>query len=199
VIRAIFFDFGGVLMRTEYQAPREYLAERLNMEYDDLVRLVFDSEVSRQASLGRATVDEHWSAVMKRINRPPSEAKLIRDEFFAGDVLDRTFVDLIRSLRQSGKYKTGLISNAWNDLRGYLEKEKISDAFDTMVISAEVGVMKPEAKIFQIALDQLKVRPREALLVDDFEVNIEGCQKVGMQGLLFQDAETDIEKIRALL
>mgnify|MGYP000291172440 CR=1 FL=1 len=199
MIRAIFFDFGGVLMRTEYQAPRQHLAERLNMEYDDLVRLVFDSDVSRQASVGEVTVEQHWDAVMKKLNRPASEAKAIRDEFFAGDILDRTLVELIRSLRRSRKYKTGLISNAWNDLRALIEREKIDDAFDTMVISAEVGVMKPDAKIFKIALDQLKVPAKDAMFVDDFVENIEGCQKAGMKGLLFQNAETDIEKIKALL
>ncbi len=186
-------------MRTEYQAPREHLAERLNMEYDDLVRLVFDSEVSRQASIGAVTVDQHWDAVMKRLNRPASEAKAIRNEFFGGDVLDRTLINLIRSLRRSRKYRTGLISNAWNDLRGFIEKEKFDDAFDAMIISAEVGVMKPDAKIFKIALEQLKVPAKEAMFVDDFEENIEGCEKVGMKGLLFHDAETDIEKIKALL
>jgi putative hydrolase of the HAD superfamily len=199
VIRAIFFDFGGVLMRTEYQAPRQHLAERLNMEYDDLVRLVFDSEVSRQASIGAATVEQHWDSVMKKLNRPATEARAIRDEFFAGDILDRTLIDLIRSLRTSRKYKTGLISNAWNDLRGFIEKEKFDDAFDRMVISAEVGVMKPDARIFQIALAQLKVPARDAMFVDDFVENIEGCQKVGMKGMLFHDAESDIEKLRALL
>jgi epoxide hydrolase-like predicted phosphatase len=197
VIRAIFFDFGGVLMRTEYQAPRQHLAERLNMEYDDLVRLVFDSEVSRQASIGAATVDQHWDAVMKRLNRSSSEARAIREEFFGGDILDRTLINLIRSLR--GKYKTGLISNAWNDLRDFIQKEKFDDAFDTMIISAEVGVMKPDAKIFKIALDRLKVPAKEAMFVDDFVENIEGCEKVGMKGMLFQDAETDIEKLKALL
>jgi epoxide hydrolase-like predicted phosphatase len=197
VIRAIFFDFGGVLMRTEYQAPRQHLAERLNMEYDDLVRLVFDSEVSRQASIGAATVDQHWDAVMKRLNRSSSEARAIREEFFGGDILDRTLINLIRSLR--GKYKTGLISNAWNDLRDFIKKEKFDDAFDTMIISAEVGVMKPDAKIFKIALDRLKVPAKEAMFVDDFVENIEGCEKVGMKGMLFQDAETDIEKLKALL
>ena len=43
-IRAVFFDLGGVILRTEYQAPRQHLAEKLGMEYDDLVKVVFDSE-----------------------------------------------------------------------------------------------------------------------------------------------------------
>ena len=197
MIRAIFFDFGGVILRTEYQSPRQHLAERLNMEYDDLVRLVFDSETSRKACLGAATVDAHWTAVMKKLNRPVSESHAFRDEFFGGDVLDRELIQLMRELRT--KYKIGLISNAWNDLRDYITRQKFVDVFDAMTISAEVGVVKPEAKIFQIALDQLQVRAKEAMLVDDFIENIEGCQKIGMQGLHFKDPEKAFRKLKALL
>lgn len=197
MVRAIFFDFGGVILRTEYQSPRQHLAERLNMEYDDLVRLVFDSETSRKASIGVATVDAHWAAVMKRLNRPVVEAQSIRDEFFGGDVLDRGLIQLMRDLRS--KYKIGLISNAWNDLREYIAKQGFADVFDAMIISAEVGVVKPDARIFQIALDQFQVRAKEAMFVDDFKENIEGCEKVGMQGLLFRDPERDIQKLKALL
>jgi epoxide hydrolase-like predicted phosphatase len=197
VVRAIFFDFGGVIMRTEHQSPRQHLAERLNMEYDDLVRLVFDSETSRKASIGMQTVDAHWAAVMKKLNLPLSESQSIRTEFFGGDVLDRGLIQLMRDLR--AKYKIGLISNAWNDLRDYIIKHKFADVFDTMIISAEVGMVKPDAKIFQLALDQLQVRAKEAMFVDDFKVNIEGCEKVGMKGLLFKDPERDIQKLKALL
>lgn len=197
MIRAIFFDFGGVILRTEYQSPRQHLAERLNMEYDDLVRLVFDSETSRKASIGVQTVDAHWAAVMKKLNLPLSESQSIRKEFFDGDVLDRSLIQLMRDLR--AKYKIGLISNAWNDLRDYIVRQKFADVFDTMIISAEVGVVKPDAKIFQIALDQLRVQAKEAMFVDDFKVNIEGCEKVGMKGFLFKDPERDIQKLKALL
>lgn len=195
--RAIYFDFGGVIMRTEYQAPRQHLAERLNMEYDDLVRLVFDSETSRKASVGAATVEAHWASVMKKLRLPASEAGAIREEFFAGDVLDRNLINFIRSLR--GRYKTGMISNAWNDLRGFIEKEKFDDAFDAMIISAEVGVVKPDARIFQVALEQLQVQAEDAMFVDDFVENVDGCEEVGMTGFHFIDPEKDIQRLKALL
>jgi HAD superfamily hydrolase (TIGR01509 family) len=184
-------------MRTEYQAPRQHLAERLNMEYDDLVRLVFDSETSRKASVGAATVEAHWASVMKKLRLPASEAGAIREEFFAGDVLDRNLINFIRSLR--GRYKTGMISNAWNDLRGFIEKEKFDDAFDAMIISAEVGVVKPDARIFQVALEQLQVQAEDAMFVDDFVENVDGCEEVGMTGFHFIDPEKDIQRLKALL
>lgn len=196
-IRAVFFDLGGVILRTEYQAPRQHLAEKLGMEYDDLVKVVFDSESGYQASMGAITPDEHWAAVIKRLKRPASEMDAIRHEFFAGDIIDRTLLEFLRSLR--GTYKTGLISNAWGDLRDYIVREKFDDAFDHMIISAEVGAVKPEAKIYKIALEQAGVHANEAVFVDDFAVNIEGCEKVGMQGIYFEDTESTLLQLRELL
>jgi len=196
-IKAVFFDLGGVIVRTEFQSPRQQLAERLGMEYDDLDRIVFDSESGRLAALGQVTADQHWISILSRLKRPDSELSAIRQEFFAGDIVDRTLVEYIRSLR--GKYKTGLISNAWSDLRDFIVREKFDDAFDKMIISSEVGAAKPEPKIFQIALEQFGVKPKEALFVDDFYVNIEGCEKVGMKGIHFKDAESTLKQLKELL
>ena len=196
-IRAVFFDLGGVILRTEYQAPRQHLAEKLGMEYDDLVKVVFDSESGYKASIGAITPDEHWASVTKRLKRPASEMEALRHEFFAGDIIDRTLLEFLRSLR--GTYKTGLISNAWGDLRDYIVREKFDDAFDHIIISAEVGAVKPDAKIFKIALEQAGVQAHEAVLVDDFAVNIEGCEKVGMQGIYFEDAESTLLQLKELL
>jgi epoxide hydrolase-like predicted phosphatase len=196
-IKAVFFDLGGVIVRTEFQAPRQQLAERLGMEYEDLSKIVFDSDSGIRASMGEITSADHWALVLKRLKRPASEISLIRDEFFAGDIVDRTLVEYIRSLR--GKYKTGLISNAWSDLRDFVVREKFDDAFDTMIISAEVGAMKPEPKIFQIALEQFGVKPKEAVFVDDFYINIEGCEKVGMKRIHFKDVESTLQQLKKLL
>ena len=196
-IKAVLFDLGGVILRTEFQAPRQHLAERLHMEYDDLVKIVFDSPTAQQASVGEVTADEHWVSVMKRLKRPDAEMQAIRDEFFAGDVIDRDLLEFLRSLR--GKYKTGLISNAWDDLREYILKEKFDDAFDKMIISAEVKVTKPSAKIYKIALEQLKVSPNEAVFVDDFIENIEGCEKLGITGIHFKDAESALQQLKQLI
>ena len=196
-IRAVFFDLGGVIVRTEYQAPRERLAERLGMEYEDLSKIVFDSETGYQASIGAITSLQHWESVMKRLRRPYEEIAVIRDEFFAGDIIDHEILHFLRSLR--GKCKTGLISNAWSDLRDYIVREKFDDAFDHIIISAEVGVAKPEAEIYQIALEQAGVNPSEAVFVDDFYVNIEGCEKVGIKGIHFKDTSSALQQLKLLL
>lgn len=195
-IHAVFFDLGGVILRTEYQAPREQLAERLNMTYEELAKIVFDSETSRLASLGKITVDQHWDAVVRRLGRPQSETAAIRAQFFAGDVLDGGLVAAIRSMRD--RVHTGLISNGWPDVREYILRNHFEDAFESIVISAEVGVLKPQREIFQIALDRLGVSPTESAFVDDTRRNVEAARAIGMQGIEFRDpaqAEADLDSL----
>jgi epoxide hydrolase-like predicted phosphatase len=196
-IRAVFFDLGGVIVRTEFQSPRQHLAERLGMEYEGLVRLVFESETSRQASLGLISEDEHWAAVMRRLHLPESQTQAVRDEFFAGDITDIALLDFMRGLRR--QYKVGLISNAWSGLRPWIIAKKFEDAFDAMTISAEIGVMKPDARIFQLALEKLGVLPAEAVLLDDFPENVAGARAVGMQAIHFTQPEQALKELKQLL
>jgi epoxide hydrolase-like predicted phosphatase len=196
-IRAVFFDLGGVIVRTEFQSPRQHLAERLNQEYEDLVRLVFESETSRMASLGKLSVEEHWAAVVEKLHLPVTESKAVYAEFFAGDFLDRELVAFIDSLRPA--HKTGLITNAWGDMRSYLGREKVTGAFDVLIVSAEVGVLKPQPRIYELALAQAGVTAQEAIFVDDTAVNVEAAAKLGMTGILFKDREQTISEINRLI
>lgn len=196
-IRAVFFDLGGVLLRTEFQSPRERLAEEVGLTYEELVKIVFESKSSQEASIGKISEDEHWKFVARALHRPLKEREAIQKEFFAGDIIDRELIAFIRSLRP--RYGTGLISNAWDGLRSYMEREQLADAFDVLTISAEVGVMKPGATIFEHAFEQLEVKPREAVFIDDFAENIAGCEAVGMHGILFKSTEQTLKDLKKLL
>jgi epoxide hydrolase-like predicted phosphatase len=196
-IKAIFFDFGGVIQRTEYQSPRQQLAQKFGMEYEDIDNIVFNSLTAKQATTGEIQVSEHWSAIAKRFKLNKDEIVKFENEFFAGDVIDHELMQFIRLLRP--KYKVGLISNAWSDMREYLIKQKLDDAFDTLTISAEVKSAKPEAKIYLHALEQAEVKASEAVFVDDVAANIEACQKLGMHGILFRDVNEVMNQIKKLL
>jgi epoxide hydrolase-like predicted phosphatase len=199
-IKAVFFDLGGVIVRTEYQAPRQHLAESLGMDYDDIDKIVFGGGLNgsaARATVGEIAEDEHWLNVMKVLKRAASDCEHIRDEFFAGDVIDHDILNFLRLIKP--KYKTGLISNAWSGLRNYIVREKFDDVFDHMIISAEVGVAKPDVRIFQIALEQLQVKAKEAIFVDDFIENIEACQAIGMRGIHFKSSESALEQLKKLL
>ena len=155
------------------------------MTYEDIGKIVFESETARKASLGEVSVEEHWLAVTRRLRLPASAAESIRTEFFAGDVIDRDLLDFIRSLRP--RYQTGVISNAWGDFRGYIVKHQFDDAFDTLIISAEIGMMKPQLEVYQLALKQAQVKANEAAFIDDTPRNVEAANTLGMHGIVFRD------------
>ncbi len=196
-IRAVFFDFGGVIQRTEYQAPRQHLAERFGMDYADIDNIVFNSPSAKQATVGEIPVEKHWEAIAKRLKIAKNEIADVEREFFAGDIVDHSILDYLRSLRP--RFVTGLISNAWSDMREYLVRKKMDDAFEYLTISAEVGVAKPEAKIYLLALEQAKVQPEAAVFVDDVPANIEACEQVGMKGILFKDPQEAMTQLKKLL
>lgn len=197
-LRAVIFDFGGVLVRTEDRTPRERLASRLGLTYDQLTDMIFNSQSARRAALGEITTQEHWEALRLRLGLSPDEFPDVPVEFWGGDTLDRELVDYIQSLRP--RYKTGLISNAWDDLRDVLVKGwMIADYFDQIVISAEVGITKPDPEIYHIALKRLAVKPQEAVFVDDFPENIEGAREVGLQAIQFEGSIQVREALNNLL
>jgi epoxide hydrolase-like predicted phosphatase len=196
-IKAIFFDFGGVILRTEYQAPRQQLAERFNMEYEDIDKAVFGSPSALRASLGEITEAEHWKEIGKRFKLTDANLKAFEESFFAGDVIDRDFLEYIDTLRP--KHHVGLISNAWSGLRDYMTREKVIQFFDSVTISAEVGAVKPEPKILQLALEQAGVKAEEAVFVDDFQANIVACESIGMKGILFKSPQDVIKQLYQVL
>jgi putative hydrolase of the HAD superfamily len=188
LIKAIYFDIGGVLVRTEDKTPRARLAARLGMTPEALEELVFMGQSGRQAQRGEITAEQQWAYVCRQIHWPVAGWRDLEAEFFTGDRLDIELVDFIRRLH--GRYKTGVISNALSNVREAIEdKWRMADAFDAITISAEVGVMKPDPRIFHIALQTLGVQPAEAVFVDDFLHNVEGARAVGMHAIQFRSPE----------
>jgi putative hydrolase of the HAD superfamily len=189
---------GGVILRTEDQSGRKRWEERLGLPPGELSRLVFDGEASRKAVVGRASEDDIWSWVLARLGLPESERQALIDGFFGGDKVDDRLVAFIRGLRPA--FKTGMITNAWPNVRHHLENEwHVGDAFDLIVISAEEGIVKPDPRIYRLALERLGVAPGESVFVDDMEENIAGAQAVGMQGIRFEGPEQAIYAVREVL
>ncbi len=196
-IRALYFDFGGVLVRTEDPAPRARLAEALGLSSREIERLVFESASAERAMVGEIPEEQHWQAVARTLKLPESEIPRLHEEFFIGDRWDSALFDFLR--RQRKTVKTGLISNAWSGLRSVIVNEKLDDAFDAMIISAEVGVAKPDAGIFRLALEKLGIEPQEAVFVDDVLVNVEAAQAVGMHAIQFTRTEAVLAELKPLL
>lgn len=198
LIRAVIFDLGGVLVRTEDLSPRRKLAERLGMTYEEISRLIFEDRSAIQATLGRVTTKEHWETVRAALDMDPEDFPSVPLEFWGGDRLDTDLVEYIRSLRP--RYKTGLLSNAWDNLRNVLiEDWKIADAFDEMIISAEVGMAKPDRRIYRLAADRLGVEPQEAVFIDDVLENIKAARAAGLRGIHFQSRAQTLAELEGML
>jgi len=197
-IQAVIFDMGGVLLRTEDQATRTRIAAHLGMDYDELSALVFDSQSSHQAMVGEITAAEHWKSVQETLGLSDDEFPQVQLEFWGGDTMDEDLVNYLRDLRP--RYKTALLSNAWDDLRQNIEDFwKITDAFDEIVISAEVGLVKPDPGIYQRAISDLGINPDEAVFVDDFLHNIEAARIEGLQVIHFKGPDQALKDLQRML
>jgi epoxide hydrolase-like predicted phosphatase len=197
-IEAVIFDLGGVLVRTEDRLPRARLAAQLGMTYETLEAAVFDSPTGFNAAVGKLSTLDHWRSVLASLNLDESKLQEVQAGFWGGDKLDLELVALLRSLR--GRYRTALLSNAWDDLRQVLaDRWRITDAFDEMIISAEVGLAKPDPRIYHLAAQRLQVEPGQAVFVDDMPRNIDAAREQGMHAIRFIDAQQTRNDLMALL
>jgi putative hydrolase of the HAD superfamily len=197
-VRALTWDFGGVLFRTEDQAPRQNWERKLKLQTGELHDLVFYGQTSRLATLGKASTEDIWHAISEQLDLNFEELNALRRDFWAGDRLDHELVETTRTLRKH--LKTALLSNAWPDLRAYLVEDlQIDDAFDLLIISAEEGTAKPGEQIYQILLDRLNIRAEECVFIDDSLENVRAANDLGIQTVLFQDRAQTLDDLRSLL
>jgi len=197
-INAIIWDLGGVLVRTNNYASRDALAARHGMMRATLEELVYGEESGHQAQLGLIDIHQHWENVCAALGIPHEEVEAFRSHFWRGDQLDGELIDFIRALKVN--HRTGLLSNAFSNLRQVIhETWHIEDAFDTMVISAEEGLIKPDPRIYQVALDRLGVKAGDAVYIDDMLQNVVGARQMGMHAIQFHTSEQVRSKVSEII
>jgi epoxide hydrolase-like predicted phosphatase len=198
VIEAVIWDLGGVILRTEDRRLRAAWEARLNLAEGELDQLVFAGEMGRKAALGQAQVEDVWRWVGSRLELMPDELERLQDEFWQGDQLDGALVQYIRELRQ--ECRTALLSNAWPGMRQMIENEwGIADCFDDLFISAELGLAKPDPKIYRLVLDRLDVPPPRAVFVDDFSENVKAAAALGLRAIQFLSSEQAMQSVNLQL
>jgi epoxide hydrolase-like predicted phosphatase len=198
-IKALIFDFGGVLVRTESHEPRRQVAERLGLSHEELYAIVFESEASILAELGRMSSRARWQRVSNLLGlQSAEECVAIMQEFFSGDVLDTELVKCIR--RMHGRYKMALLSNFTDSLPRLIENEfGLGDCFDVIIVSALVGVRKPDPAIYHLALERLQVAPEEAVFIDDMPENVRAAASLGIHAIQFKSREALCAELSTLL
>lgn len=184
-IHAVIFDMGGVILRTEDLSGRRRWARRFGMGEWELAEAVFNSEAAAAATVGKAPEAAVWEAARRRFNLSAAELIEFKIDFWAGDRFDEPLIDWVGSLR--GRYRTAILSNAWSGAREFLTGQRgVVKAFETLIISAEEGVRKPQAEIYERTVQRLAVLPEQAVFVDDVLENVEAARASGLLALHFK-------------
>ncbi|MGN6597804.1 MAG: HAD family hydrolase [Actinomycetales bacterium] len=122
----------------------------------------------------------------------PAEGLL--DQMFRGFEQADDMVALVGRAKRAG-LRTALLSNSWgNDY----PREGWADLFDAVVISGEVGMRKPEERIYRHTLDLLELPAEEAVFVDDFPPNVQAAVAVGMVGVVHRSYEETADELEAI-
>jgi len=198
MIKAIIFDVGGVLIRTVDQTMRMKLANEYGLTLPEINMLVFGIKEGQNPQIGQSSWGEHLEKICKELGVDKEEGEDFIDMFFAGDQLNSVLIDLIKQHQQN--YKFGILSNAMSNLRELMtDSWRIIDLFDEIVNSSEEGIMKPDLRIYNLALDKLDVMPNEAIFIDDMPENITAANELGIHGIRFEKNPQTINEINKLL
>ena len=90
---------------------------------------------------------------------------------------DEEMFDLVRAIRGRG-IRTGLISNSWGT--ALYDRATLGELFDTLVISGEEGIRKPDPAIYVMGAERIGLAPSDCVFVDDLKFNLKPARELGM-------------------
>jgi putative hydrolase of the HAD superfamily len=190
-VRGVIVDWGGVVTNPILDTVDAWLS--LEQIDRDSYRAVMRSWVTdaygdgadnpiHALERGECTNEEFERLLAEQLTHVdggPVRADGLLARMFAASALEAAMVDLIRSLRQAG-LRTALLSNSWGN--GGYARDLFSDLFDAVVISAEVGMRKPEERIFRHTAALLGLEPQECVFIDDVLANVAAAEAIGLVG-----------------
>lgn len=187
----------GVLMLTDESDLPMKVAKTLNAPYEK-VREIFFSDYNDSVDLGEVTQDQFNEYVLDILQMPRENKYLLENIFNEEFYIDEELLKKISEMRR--EYKMGLLSNYSNELRQKIENEwALGSAFDEIIISCEVGLVKPDPEIFNLMLDRLGVRADESVFIDDRIKNIDGAKKMGFHTIFFTNKGQAMEELARIL
>jgi len=200
-VRGVVFDIGGVLEIVEpYETLLGVWARRVGRSPAELQGTVAERLGGRSLATGEVSQAEHRKAWQDAFDLSDEQADgVMRDlwAWYCGQP-DSAMVDFAASLRP--RFATAILSNSADGAR---EEEQARYGFeqlvDVIVYPHEVGLAKPDPRIFALTCDRLGLLPGELVLVDDVAANVEGARALGLHAVLHADAVTSIAAVGRLL
>lgn len=183
-IRLIISDFGGVICTFDYRVFCERLARRVHRTTDQVFIAAFGDHLQAAFESGKLSGREYHRRVMARL-----DAEIAYDEFYPmyGDIFTEIPAtgDLLRQLR--ARYPLYLLSDTNEIHFGYVRETVATlSVFDEFIVSYQVGVMKPDPRIYQEALRRSGLPAGACLFVDDRPANVEGAARLGIHAVQFE-------------
>jgi 2-haloacid dehalogenase len=194
---AVVFDLGGVLIDWD---PR-YLYRRLLP--DDAAIDAFLAEVGFAEWNLALDAGRDWDeAVAWLAARHPERQRLIeafrdRWEETLGDA-DAEVVEIARALRAFGIRTFGLTNWSARTFAIARGRFRFLDEFEGIVVSGEVGVAKPDERIYRALLDRFHLEPTDTLFIDDRPANVDAAARLGIRGIVFADSPGLRRDLRAV-
>ena len=186
MIKAIAFDWGGVLIENPAKGILKYCAKQLQMTERSLNTAYRKyAEAFQKGTLSEQALWDHIAPAWKH-HTPPIHS-LWETAFKTVYREHKEMFHLVASLKHNG-YRTGFLSNTETPAMRFFEKQHY-DMFDVAVFSCAEGTRKPEQKIYQILLKRLQVQPHETIFVDDRRDFIDGAETIGIHGIVFHDVD----------
>ena len=186
MIKAIVFDWGGVLIDYPVLELNSYCANTLHVD-KELFKETF-TKFKTPFQKGKITEEELWDNICSELGvQKPTVPSLCEEAFRKVYSPKEEMFQLATNLKNNG-YKIGFLSNTELPMLEYF-KEQQYDIFDVTVFSCVEGTVKPERKIYEILLKRLGVEAYEAVLIDDIKEYINAAQDIGMNGILFENPQ----------
>lgn len=198
MIEAGIFDVGGVLHSdTERQVLDEIVAY---LEVAEDTYLAAREEAITLFRIGKISEKEYWEKVLSNLGsskKLPLKSLWLKG-FEASFTANQDVLDIVAKLKTNG-YRLAALSNTIEPHQEFLESFGLYDPFDVRIFSNQVGLLKPDPQIYQLALERLSVRPQNAFFVDDKAEFVEGAAKVGIKnGIVFQDPKSLKKQLKGL-
>jgi putative hydrolase of the HAD superfamily len=194
---ALLVDWGGVMTTNLFHSFSAF-CEAEGLDPAALVQVFRGNEEARELLIGfeEGRVPEgDFESQLGGVLGLSSPAGLI-DRLFAGAVLEEAMVNAVRAARSAG-IATGLISNSWGTTR--YPRQLLGELFDGVVISGEVGMRKPAARIYELGAQAIAREPAECVFVDDLPFNLTPAVELGMATVHHTAADTTIAELERLL
>jgi putative hydrolase of the HAD superfamily len=187
MIKAVIFDFGGVLCFHPDDERWRRAAEAAGLPVADLMSAFWANRIDYDA--GQLEPDKYWHGVIGPAFQESKLPELVRSEIKLWNQYDQRIFDWIGQVRTAG-FRTAILSNLPRVLGEELRSTPgFLDHFDHVTFSYELRKVKPQPEIYVDAIQGLGIEAKQALFLDDKAENVEGARAVGLQAVLYSGWE----------